>query len=182
MSDPFLGEIRAFCFNFAPIGWAFCDGGMLPVQQNRDLFNVLKTTYGGDGKNSFGLPNLMPAPADPTVGKTPIGAGAGPGLTPRALGASGGVSSVILSANNLQWHIHNILAAPRPSTTATPDNTMVLGRSVGGNAYTVGTGQNGPMFATDALAPFYGGGKPHLNLMPTVTVNFCIAISGLKPA
>ena len=98
MSEPFLGEIRIFPLNFAPRGWAACDGQLLPINVNTALFSILGTTFGGDGKITFGLPNLQ--------GKIPLGAGAGPGLTPRNLGESAGTESVTLSLNQLPPHSH----------------------------------------------------------------------------
>ncbi len=127
MSEPFIAEIRIFTGNFAPRGWAFCDGQLLQISQNPALFSLVGTTYGGDGRTTFGLPNLK--------GRAPMHPGNGPGLSSRRLGERGGVEEVTLAANQLGSHNHIVNATNSPATLFTPDGTSHLARSVGGHAY-----------------------------------------------
>ncbi len=125
MADPFIGEIRPFAFAFPPWGWASCDGQQMPIAQNTALFSILGTTYGGNGVSTFNLPNLQ--------GQVPMGAGAGPGLTPRELGSTEGASSVTLSASNFPAHTHSVQCNSGNATVGTASGNF-LAKSVKGSA------------------------------------------------
>lgn len=173
MADPFVAEIRIFGFNFAPTGWAQCNGQILPISQNTALFSLLGTTYGGNGQSTFGLPNLQ--------GSAPMHPGQGPGLSLHDLGETGGSEFVTLLQSEIPAHAHTVKAdTADPADVQAPVPAVVLGRSNGGNAYL-----NPPANLTNmsdlALSPT-GGGLPHNNLMPYLTLNFCIALQGVFPA
>jgi len=172
MADPFVAEIRIFPFNFAPTGWAFCDGQLLPLSQNTALFSLLGTTYGGDGKSTFALPDLQ--------GSAPMHPGQGPGLSLHDLGESSGSETVTLLESEIPFHNHSLLAdAADPADVQAPQAAVVLARSSGGNAYTTNLAGLVPL-APEALTPA-GGDTPHNNLMPYLAVNFCIALQGVFP-
>lgn len=171
MSNPFLAEIRIFPFNFAPKGWAFCDGQILPLSQNTALFSLLGTTYGGDGKSNFALPNLQ--------GCAPMHPGQGPGLSLHDLGETGGSDTVTLLESEIPSHNHSLMGSSLPADVDAPDPTVVLARSNPALLYTTGT----PTLVTlsdNTIAPA-GGDQPHNNLMPYLTLNFCIALQGVFP-
>jgi microcystin-dependent protein len=172
MADPFVAEIRIFPFNFAPKGWAFCDGQLMPLSQNTALFSLLGTTYGGDGKSTFALPDLQ--------GNAAMHPGQGQGLSQRFLGEQGGTESVTLLVSEMPAHTHNVNALTALSTTTTPTTGTTLGRSVNGNAY-ANDSAGFQQFAPDALPPA-GGSLPHNNLQPYLTLNYCIALQGVFPA
>ncbi len=175
MANPFVAEIRIFPFSFAPIGWAFCNGQILPISQNTALFSLLGTTYGGDGRSNFGLPNLQ--------GRASMEPGQGPGLSLHDLGETGGSNTVTLLTTEMPSHAHNINCidgARVAGQTGQPGNAILV--KTGGspaNAYTSGATQNQTM-AADMVAPV-GGNQPHNNLMPYLTLNFCIAMQGIFP-
>jgi microcystin-dependent protein len=172
MADPFVAEIRIFPFNFAPKGWAFCDGQLMPISQNTALFALLGTTYGGDGKSTFALPDLQ--------GNSAMHPGQGQGLSLRDLGEMGGSETVTLLVSEMPAHTHTINALNILSTTVTPTTGTALGRSLNGNAY-ADTASGFQTFAPEALPPA-GGSLPHNNLQPYLTLNFCIALQGVFPA
>lgn len=170
MADPFVAEIRIFPFNFPPKGWAFCDGQLLPLSQNTALFSLLGTTYGGNGKSNFALPDMQ--------GSAPMQPGQGPGLSLHDLGEIGGSVTVSLLESEMPAHSHawNVRAAdPGEDRTAIGE---ALARSVGGNLY--GPAVNLVAMAPEALAPA-GGDQPHNNMMPYLTLSFCIALQGVFP-
>jgi microcystin-dependent protein len=169
--DPFVAEIRIFPFNFSPTGWASCDGQLLPLSQNTALFSLLGTTYGGDGKSTFALPNLQGAAA--------MHPGQGPGLSQRFLGQEGGEQFVTLLQSEMPIHQHTLESLNFASSTATPNTTTVLAKSVNGNAYQPSGGALVQM-GFQALPPA-GGGLPHNNLMPYLTLRYCIALQGVFP-
>jgi len=169
MSEPFIGEIRIFGLNFEPRGWAACDGRLLPISQYTALFSILGTTYGGDGRTVFALPNLK--------GRIPLGAGTGPGLTPRDLGASAGTEAVTLSPNQLPLHNHAAKCNSGNGNQYGPANHYWAQDAGGAKEY--GGGSAGQMSA-GAIAPA-GGGQPHNNLQPYAVVNYCIALTGIFP-
>jgi microcystin-dependent protein len=171
MSDPFVAEIRIFPFNFAPTGWAFCNGQLLPISQNTALFSLLGTTYGGDGKSTFALPDLQ--------GNAPMQPGQGQGLSLRDLGELSGTESVALLQSEMPFHTHSLMASVDPADAQIPGPNAVLARSSGGNAYTTNTAGLVQM-APQALA-VGGGSLPHNNLQPYLTLNFCIALQGVFP-
>src|SRR3954462_9171321 len=137
MSDQFVAEIRIFPFNFAPTGWAFCDGQLMPISQNTALFSLLGTTYGGDGKSTFALPDMQ--------GNAPMQPGQGQGLSLRDLGEESGEQTVTLLQSELPIHQHQLKALSLVSTTATPNNTTALSKSLNGNAYVPNTNANAMM-------------------------------------
>jgi microcystin-dependent protein len=171
MSNPFVAEIRIFPFNFAPTGWAFCDGQLLPLSQNTALFSLLGTTYGGDGNSNFALPNMQ--------GNAPMHPGQGPGLSLHDLGETGGSDTVTLLESEMPAHTHALMAATNLSLVKLPGPNVAMGRSRNGNAYQDTPGNLVAMNA-NAIAPA-GGGQPHNNLQPYLTLNFCIALQGVFP-
>ncbi len=170
MADPFVAEIRIFPFNFAPRGWARCDGQLLPLSQNTALFSLLGTTYGGNGSSNFALPNLQ--------GRAPMHPGQGAGLSLRQLGETGGSESVTLLQSEIPAHNHQMSGAaqdPALAKAVNPNASWSL--SQGGGIY-----QSSPntQLAPEALAPA-GGSLPHNNMQPYLTLNFCIALQGIFP-
>ena len=173
MSDPFVAEIRIFPFNFAPRGWAFCNGQLLPISQNTALFSLLGTTYGGDGKSTFALPNMQ--------GSTPMQQGQGPGLSLRDLGELGGEENVTLLQTEMPSHNHPALAANNSgSPLPTPvGNAWSSGLKTGPSLYSATSANDVAM--SPAATSITGGSLPHNNLMPYLTLNFCIALQGIFP-
>lgn len=170
MADPFVAEIRIFPFNFAPKGWAFCDGQLMPLSQNTALFSLLGTTYGGDGKSNFALPDLQ--------GRAPMQPGQGPGLSLHDLGETGGSETVSLLASEIPSHSHQL----RANTLDLADTNVVsssasFALSAGGTLYQSAPNANA---SPEALTPA-GGDQPHNNMMPYLTLNFCIALQGVFP-
>jgi microcystin-dependent protein len=172
MSDQFLAEIRIFPFNFPPTGWAFCDGQIMPISQNTALFSLLGTVYGGDGKSTFALPDMQ--------GNAPMQPGQGQGLSLRDLGEMSGVESITLLASEMPLHTHVVNDMSDPGTLQVPAPDRILARSSAGNAYQTNTSANLQMMAPQALA-LAGGGLPHNNMQPYLTLSFCIALQGIFP-
>jgi microcystin-dependent protein len=172
MADPFVAEIRVFPFNFAPKGWAFCDGQLLPLSQNTALFSLLGTTYGGDGKSTFALPDLQ--------GSAAMHPGQGPGLSLYDLGQQGGSETVTLLQSESPAHSHSFHGTFENGTQGTLDANVILGNSVGGQVYQTNTSANMTTMAPQALA-IAGGSLPHNNMMPYLTLSFCIALQGVFP-
>jgi microcystin-dependent protein len=172
MADPFVAEIRMFPFNFAPKGWAFCDGQQLPLSQNTALFSLLGTTYGGDGKVNFALPDLQ--------GSSPMhpGQGQNPTLSQRTLGEVGGTQSVLLIQSELPAHSHALQLSEQDGISNSPEGQLPAG-APGMSMYTDLPGTP-VMMAVQASGPS-GGNLPHNNLMPYLTLNFCIALQGVFP-
>ena len=171
MADPFVAEIRIYPFNFAPTGWALCDGQLMPISQNTALFSLLGTTYGGDGKSNFALPNLR--------GSAPMHPGQGPGLSLHNLGESAGSETVALLESEMPVHPHTLMAINAVASLNTPAPDRALARSSGGFAYQQFPA-NPVNLASQALATT-GGGLPHNNMMPYLTLTFCIALQGVFP-
>jgi len=174
MSDPFVGEIRVFGFNFAPTGWAFCQGQVMPIAQNAALFSLLGTTYGGNGTSTFALPNFQ--------GRVPVHQGQGIGLSPYTLGQSGGASTVTLSTNQMPAHAHGVQCLAGGGNSNTPVNNgfaeVTAGRGMV-NLYAAtsdGTTMNAAALTTA------GGGGAHNNMAPFLGVGFCIALVGIFPS
>ncbi|MGD2111337.1 MAG: tail fiber protein [Phycisphaerae bacterium] len=172
MSEPFIGEIRMWGLNFAPRGWAFCNGQLLPISQNTALFSLLGTTYGGDGRTTFGLPNLQ--------GRAPVHPGRGPGLTTRRLGETGGVTTVQLSDAQMPQHTHAMQASGLPGQLNAPGSDRGIARSSGGFAYQTDGSANLESMASQAVLAT-GGSQAHNNLQPLLCVTFCIALIGIYP-
>lgn len=168
MSDPFVAEIRMFGCNFAPRGWAFCDGRLLPIAQNTALFSLIGTTYGGDGRTTTALPNLQ--------GRLPMHPGRGPGLTSRRLGEQTGANTVTLTINEMPNHSHDLKASSEDGGTNSPSNNAP---GVGSEIYSDQT-PNGTLNSA-SLSP-QGGGQSHENRQPFQALNFCIALMGVYPS
>jgi len=175
MSEPFIAEIRIFAGNFAPRGWAFCDGQLLPIAQNTALFSLIGTTYGGDGRTTTALPNLQD--------RAPMHPGRGPGLTARRLGEKVGVETVTLTEAQIPSHNHTARAttSPAPPASSTPTNTTSLARSTGGQAYQSNTTADLVDMASATLSTT-GGSQSHANMQPFLTLSFIIALVGLYPS
>jgi microcystin-dependent protein len=169
MSDPFIAEIKMFGGNFAPRGYAFCNGQILPIAQNTALFSLLGTTYGGDGRVTFALPNLQ--------GRSPLGFGQGPGLSPYSLGEQAGEDSHTLIASEMPAHSHELRAADTAST-GTPGASVALAATATARLYRSPTN----LVATAAPLAASGGGQPHPNRQPYLAVSFIIALQGVFPA
>ena len=177
MSDQFVAEVRIFPFNFAPKGWAFCNGQLLPLSQNTALFSLLGTTYGGDGKSTFALPDME--------GQAPMHPGQGQGLSLRDLGQLGGSETVTLLDSELPAHTHSVQATAANANTEIPAGA-VLGR---GNFGFQGNTGAVSLYSNDApntnMSPqamaLAGGDQPHNNMQPYLTLSFCIALQGVYP-
>lgn len=170
MAQPYVGEIRMFAGSFAPAGWAFCEGQLLPISENETLFQLIGTTYGGDGQSTFAVPNL--------AGRVPVHQGQGPGLSNRQIGEVAGTPSVTLTTQQLAGHTHTIQA------------TTNLGNSSDPGGRVLATGTNVSMFRVIAPnVPFTpgtlsaaGGSQPHDNLMPYLAISFIISLFGIFPS
>jgi microcystin-dependent protein len=175
MSNPFLAEIRIFPFNFPPKGWAFCNGQLMPISQNTALFSLLGTTYGGDGKSNFALPNMQ--------GSAPMHPGQGPGLSVHDLGETGGSQTVTLLESEIAAHSHGLTASNRQGNDQSPVNEMFAGGVGGINLYAEAPASPGSItqLASNAVTAA-GGNQAHNNMMPYLTLNFCIALQGVYPA
>jgi microcystin-dependent protein len=170
VADPFVAEIRIFPFNFAPKGWAFCDGQLLPLSQNTALFSLLGTYYGGDGKSNFALPDLQ--------GKAPVHAGQGQGLTEYFIGESTGAETVTLLTSEMPNHPHGLRADVLDTgDTNVPNPNASFAQSSGGTLYQ--TAANTTL--SDQALSITGQGLPHNNMQPYLTLNFCIALQGVFP-
>lgn len=169
MADPFIGEIRMFGGNFAPLGWALCHGQIVSISQNDALFALLGTTYGGDGQTTFALPDLR--------GRAPIHKGAGAGLTPRVIGQALGAESVTLTAAQMPLHSHDRVASTNAASTASGPGAAP-GASATTNFYAGGNVDVAMAAAVGAA----GGGQPHDNMAPYQVLNFIIAMEGIFPS
>jgi microcystin-dependent protein len=178
MSSPFVGQIMIFGGNFAPVGWALCEGQLLPISENTQLFQLIGTSYGGDGIETFALPDLR--------GCAPLGQGQAPGLSPYEVGQTVGAESVMLSTAQMPPHGHIVSAVDGPGNSNIPANNMVLS-GLGGQAASgqfqipayAPPGAETPLNA-NTIAPA-GGSQPHDNMQPYLVLNFCIALSGAYP-
>jgi len=171
MADPFVAEIRIFPFNFAPRGWAWCDGQLLPLSQNTALFSLLGTTYGGDGESNFALPDLQ--------GRAPMHPGQGPGLSLHDLGEQSGSETVSLLQSEIPSHSHGLRVNSEDTDSRKPANHL-LGKPQRGMIYQTNTSANLVSMSEHSLAPA-GGDQPHNNMMPYLTFYFCIALQGVFP-
>ena len=170
MADPFVAEIRIFQFNFAPKGWAWCNGQLMPLSQNTALFSLLGTTYGGDGKSTFALPDLK--------GRAPMHPGQGPGLSLHDLGETGGSETVTLLESEMPVHSHALRAATQDNADVNlVSPTASFAGSTGGTLYQAASNTT---MAAQALA-VAGGGLPHNNMQPYLTFYFNIALQGVFP-
>jgi microcystin-dependent protein len=171
MSDPFIGEIRLLPYTFAPRGWAYCNGQLLSIAQNTALFSILGTTYGGDGRTTFALPNL--------IGRIAMGEGAGPGLTARRLGSMVGSSTVTLIEGQLPSHVHQMVCVTAAGSQGGPGGAFA-GAERGRGMYKDGPTSFVNMSA--ASLEMVGGGQPHANIQPFVVIHYCICMEGEFPS
>ncbi len=176
--DPYIGELRLFGFNFAPVGWAQCNGQVLSISQNAALFSILGTSFGGNGTSNFALPNLQ--------GMVPIDQGSGPGSSPFVVGQTGGEQTHMLVSNEMPTHSHSLTAKPVAAINTTPAAGSTTSEGHGGargttfnvNTYTT----NGPGTTLNpAAVGGAGSGAAHDNMQPSLTMNWCIAMQGLYP-
>jgi microcystin-dependent protein len=177
MATPFVATIQIFPFNFAPKGWAFCAGQLLPISQNTALFSLLGTTYGGDGKSTFQLPNMQ--------SNTPLGSGQGPGLSTYYLGQTGGSSTVSLLVSEMPNHNHSFNATSNLGDRASASNTQLAqahngSKTVFNDANYLTTGATNVNMGQMSMSPS-GSGFPHDNRQPYLGLNFCIALQGVFP-
>ena len=178
MTEPFIGQIQQFGFNFNPRGWAFCNGATLPIQQNTALFALLGTTYGGNGQTTFQLPNF--------AGRAGCQQGQGPGLTPRSLGETFGTNTVTLTSAELPAHSHAVNAYSQTATGSGSSSPVANGglsflASTTASKNFIPTPLNTTL-APNMIQPSAGGGQPHQNQQPYLGVNFCIALQGIFPS
>lgn len=172
MATPFIAEIRMFGGNFAPRGFAFCNGQLLPLSQNTALFSLLGTTYGGNGTSNFALPDLQ--------GRAAMGAGQGPGLSPRDLGETAGSPTVTLATNQMPAHIHSASAVGGSGNSASPVGAIWSASGSGRTPDTIYAATGGTQMSPTTLG-LTGGNLPHNNLPPYLAVSFIIALQGIYP-
>ncbi len=172
MSDPFVAEIRIFAGNFAPKGWALCNGQLMSISQNTALFSLLGTYYGGDGKSTFALPNLQAS--------APLNWGQGPGLSYRDLGETGGETAVTLFQTEMPVHTHTAQGFANAGGQGPANNVWAEANTRGISVYTASNLSQNVEMSPQALV-MAGGNQPHNNLMPYLVLNFCIAMQGIYP-
>ncbi|SIO05922.1 Microcystin-dependent protein [Singulisphaera sp. GP187] len=172
MLNPFLGQILAVPYNFAPRGWALCNGQILPISQNTALFSLLGTTYGGNGQSTFALPDLR--------GRVPINAGQGPGLSDYSMGEADGSEAVTLPLAGLPSHSHGAVGFARRGRASSPAGAAWAASSAGDTTYTGGAGANAPMSPVSTSVA--GSDQGHENRQPYLALNFIIALQGIFPA
>lgn len=173
MSEPYIGEVRLVGFNFAPVGWAFCQGQLLSIAENAALFQLLGTTYGGDGQTTFALPDLQ--------GRAPIHAGTGPGLSTRIQGQVLGTESVTLTSNQMPVHNHLAMAQNGNGTSSSPQNSTWAASSQGDTLYKTAPPAT-PVTLNPQVLPIVGGNQPHENIEPLLVMNYIIALVGIFPS
>jgi len=171
MAQPYIGEIRLFGGTFAPVGWAFCNGALQSISQNPAMYQLLGTTYGGDGVNTFGLPDLQ--------GRIPLHQGQGGGLQNYVLGQKGGAETVTLTVGQLPSHSHTALGSATGGAASTPANNTWGNNAIANKSFGPGTSANASMNA--GSIGMTGGNQPHDNLLPFVVLSFIIALQGIFP-
>lgn len=169
MADPYIGEIRMFAGNFAPVGWMFCEGQLIPISENDALFALIGTTYGGDGQETFALPDLR--------GRLPVHQGTGPGLSTRVIGELSGVETVTLTTNQIPAHTHGLQASTSEAETSQPNGNILAASD--DNLF---TGLTPNTALNNAALNSVGGSQPHNNLMPSLCVSFIISLYGIFPS
>ena len=172
MAQPYVGEIRMFGGNFAPLGWAFCNGALQSISQNQTLYQLLGTTYGGDGVNTFGLPDLQ--------GRIPVHQGQGAGLQNYVLGQKGGVETVTLTVAQLPSHSHTAMGSASGGAASTPMGATWGNSAIANKSFGPGTSANNSM--NPGSMGMTGGNQPHDNLLPFVVLSFIIALNGVYPS
>ena len=177
MSEPFIAEVRMWGCNFAPRGWAFCDGQLIAISSNTALFSIIGTIYGGDGRTTMGLPNL--------TDKSPMQQGRGPGLSNRTIGQFGGANEVTLTEAQIPTHDHVVRGVSEGGSSATPTNELFMGQDKSGRqeniSYLSTETVTNTNLAQQAIGA-EGAGQPHENRQPFLGVNFCIALQGVFPS
>jgi microcystin-dependent protein len=171
MGEPFVGEIRMFGGNFAPAGWAFCDGQLLPITENETLFNLIGTTYGGDGQETFALPDLQ--------GRIPVHAGTGSDGITYQIGEKAGIEAVTLTTNTIPAHSHVPVASTDPGNLPNPSNAIFAAGGGGEQMYSTPPAAAGALAANSILPT--GGSQPHENMAPYLCVNFILSLFGVFP-
>lgn len=174
MSQPFVGEIRMFGFGRIPNGWLACNGSLQPINEYDVLFTLIGTTYGGDGQNTFAVPDLR--------GRLPIHQGQGPGLSNYVIGQMSGTESVTLTMPQMPAHSHTVLATTGAANTGNVGNTVIPGAVSGETMYATDTTGGAPFTVAPVSVSPAGGSQPHDNTMPTLTVQYCIAWTGIFPS
>lgn len=175
MSTPYIGEIRMFGFGRTPSGWQACDGSLLPISEYDTLYNLIGTTYGGDGQNTFAVPDLR--------GRLPIHQGQGPGLSSYVIGQQSGTETVTVLSTQMPQHTHSLQVTTAAASGNTPGNTLLPGSISGDSIYVSDTVTGATAVAMSGQSTtFSGGSQPHENCMPTLTVQFCIATNGIFPS
>jgi len=169
MGEPFVGEIRMFAGNFNPAGWAFCNGALIPISQNDTLFNLIGTTYGGDGQETFALPDLQ--------SRIPVHAGTGSGLSTYTLGETFGVESVTLNTNQIPTHSHALIASQDTAASTTAANNVTATT----NQLKIYTENSAAKLFNASMVSNVGGNQPHENLMPILAISFIISLFGVFP-
>lgn len=170
--EPFIGEIKLFAGNFAPRGWAFCDGQLLPINQWQALFSILGTMYGGDGRTTFALPDLR--------GRVPLHPGTGPGLSTYSVGENGGAEQVALNVNQMPTHTHSLNANTNVGNNPNPAGASIADTKGNDKDYMKSGEVNTAMSAQSIGST--GGGQPHENRQPYLAVNYIIALQGIFPS
>lgn len=170
-SDPFVGEIMKFGGNFAPRGWATCEGQLLSISGNDALFSLIGTIYGGNGETNFALPDLR--------GRVPVHPGSGPGLTPISVGEKGGAENVTLTTNQLPQHSHALYVNDGGGNSANPDGNFIASNSEGVKHYSSSASLNAN---SGSISNFTGGGQSHTNMQPFLGIYYCIALFGIYPS
>jgi microcystin-dependent protein len=172
MADQFVGEIRPFPYNFAPLGWALCNGQLMAISQNTALFSLIGVYYGGNGTSNFALPNLQ--------GQIAVGQGQAPGLSPYAIGDTTGTETVSLTTIQIPAHTHTVPVSATAGRVNTPSPSVVLGATGRGSPDVYSSSQSGTMSAVAQSNA--GGSLPHNNMMPYLAISYCIALTGIFPA
>ncbi|HET6309267.1 MAG TPA: tail fiber protein [Rhodopila sp.] len=171
--QPYVGQVIAVGFNFAPVGWLLCNGQLVQISEYEALYNLIGTTYGGNGQTTFGVPDLC--------GRSPLGQGTGPGLPTYVLGQMGGTESVSLTSAQIAAHTHPLLASSGTGTTGTPASNMALANQPGTTVKIYGPASNSLTLAPSAIGAS-GNNLPHENRQPFNTVNYIIAAFGVYPS
>jgi microcystin-dependent protein len=177
MSEPFIAEVRIFACDFAPRGWSFCDGNLLPISQNTALFSLISNTYGGDGRTTCALPNL--------IDRVPMHPGRGPGLTQRTLGESLGLDAVTLREDQMPEHNHNFVAVAQSGNSDQPSSDSYMSEESGNRkeqTYYISTSTTTNTNLSPIALRNMGGSGAHNNMQPFLGVNFCIALEGIYPS
>jgi microcystin-dependent protein len=172
MAEPYIGEIKVFASNFAPRGWAFCDGRLIPIVQNQALFAVLGTTYGGDGVATFALPDLR--------SRALIHLGQGPGLSSYVEGQMGGVESVALTQGQLPSHTHSMVGTTAAATAPNPGPTVAMAATPTGEP--IYGSSTGPVNLSPRAVTAAGSDQPHENVQPSLAISYIIALTGVFPS